>query len=173
MIQHITNIPEDWVIPTERFNNIVDIDSRCNAVDERLNGNFRSVLKYLYVDPENGGISSISPAVKKRVIENKLLEETEAVLFKSLFTRSNGANKKEYGPGALLAARNARYKCEDCNNPDIRTHCIDHMWREGSLIGFQLLCHNCHAIKSRKEDWTGDKKGRDKIEGVRILKLGM
>lgn len=70
-------------------------------------------------------------------------------------------------------------KCKYCGNEDMRCLQIDHIepvynghstlhglflcrqiLRTGDITNLQLLCANCHAIKSHEEAWLYGKKGR-------------
>lgn len=169
MIDHKTHISEEWIIPRERFNNRDYIESRCDVVDKILQGNLRSALKYLYLDQDKDGISTFSKTTKNTILDGKLLEERETIIFKYLFTRTSGSEKYVVGKPGFFAAKTSRYRCEDCSNPDVRVLCLDHIWEGDSLSGFKMLCANCHSIKSRVEDWKGDKKARDKREALKEL----
>ena len=59
--------------------------------------------------------------------------------------------RKLYGKNSLIAARNAKYKCERCNFPDVRTLQLDHINGKIMDTEFACLCANCHQIKSRQE----------------------
>ena len=167
-MEHLINIDPDWIIPIERFN-ISYIENRGENCTGQFKGNFISALKYLYLDDKNGGISTFGKKVKNVILENHLLEPREVMIFKYLFTRTNGSEKYYYGAPAIAAAKKAKYRCEECNNPDVRTLCLDHVWDGNALLGFRMLCCNCHSIKSREEDWKGDKKSRDKKEALKAL----
>lgn len=167
--QHSVHIPNDWIIPKDRFNNPEYIETRCATTEENLKGNLRSALKYLYLDHRNGGISSFNKDVKNIILNEKLLEDREIIIFKYLFTRTNGSEKYVVGRPGIIAAKTSRYKCENCGNPDVRVLCLDHIWDGNVLVGFKMLCNNCHGIKSREEDWNGTKKNRDKKEALKAL----
>ncbi|MBX2907857.1 MAG: hypothetical protein KF744_17560 [Taibaiella sp.] len=168
-VTHTISIPGEWIISQDRFNNQSYVESRCASADKSLQGNLRSALKYLYLDEEHGGISTFSKTAKNAVLENKLLEPAEVIIFKYLFTRTNGSEKYHYGKPALVAAKAARYRCQRCNSPDVRSVCLDHVWSNDLLTGFKMLCYNCHAIKSREDDWQGSKKLRNKKEALALL----
>jgi hypothetical protein len=91
------------------------------------------------------------------------LEAAERIVIRWLYTRTNGNLRSSYGASALRAARASRYRCQECNFGDVRVLNLDHV--NGRVAGspFACLCANCHTIKSRKSDWTGEKPDRDSV----------
>jgi len=161
----IINIDSEWIIPEERFNNQNYLsEKRDNNVP--FKGVIESVIKYLYFDTQHNGISTFNNIKKKIIIENNLLEPREIIILKYLSSRTNGRLKSQYGALAIKEAKDAKYRCKVCGNPDIRTLCLDHIWVDEKLEGFKMLCQNCHSIKSRLEDWCGDKKNRNIKEAL-------
>lgn len=139
-------------ISGEAFNNDFLIEARVLAIDADAQGALRTALRYLYKD--NGPLNLPR---QRLIIANEFLDDAERIVIRWLFTRTNGNLRKTYGSAALLAARMSRYRCEVCGFSDVRVLNIDHV--DGHVVGsaFACLCANCHAIKSRKRDWTGVK----------------
>lgn len=138
------------VINAEAFNNDSHIEARVSAVGAGAQGALRTALCFLYQDD-----GPINLPRLRLVVAEEFLDEAERVVIRWLYTRTNGSLRKTYGSAALLAARVSRYRCEVCGFPDVRVLNIDHV--DGRVVGtaFACLCANCHAIKSRKHDWTG------------------
>ena len=53
------------------------------------------------------------------------------------------------------AAREEQYRCRIYKMSDVRTLRMDHVNGRSDTQNFQLLCSNCHKIKSREIDWKG------------------
>lgn len=138
------------VVDAEAFNNHSLIEERVSAVAAGAQGALRTALCYLYQD--NGPLNLPR---QRLLVAEEFLDDAERVVIRWLSTRTNGSLRKAYGSAALLAARASRYRCEVCGFQDVRVLNIDHV--DGRVIGsaFACLCANCHAIKSRKHDWTG------------------
>lgn len=124
VIMEITlTIDENFIIPLTRFNDLNYIEKRVQLATEIDRGALRTNLKYLYIylmAPVN------LPRSRFKVSKN-YLEEREIVLTRWLITRTNGKLRLEYGKEALICARKARYRCEKCGLPDIRTLHLDHV----------------------------------------------
>jgi hypothetical protein len=140
-------------IDLKRFNDIAQIEFRVNAVSKKERGSLRSALRYLYED--DGPVNLLKARLR---VAQPHLEEAERIVTRWLHPRTNGHLRKSYGPDALRAARASRYRCEHCGFADVRVLNLDHV--NGRVAGalFACLCANCHAIKSRKFDWTGEKR---------------
>lgn len=138
------------VINAEAFNNDSHIEARVAAVDAGVQGALRASLCFLYQDDGPINLSRL-----RLIAAEEYLDEAERVVIRWLYTRTNGRLRRTYGSAALLAARVSRYRCEVCGFPDVRVLNIDHV--DGRVVDttFACLCANCHAIKSRKHDWTG------------------
>lgn len=151
VMEHDQEDTSDFAIPPERFDDSEYIERRVGAVPQHEQGPVRTALRYLYLTVE-GPLNL--PLDRRRVAEPHL-EPRELIVARWLATRTNGNLRKTYGPGALLAARAARYRCERCGYADVRAIEIDHV--EGRTDGtpFACLCANCHRIKSRASDWSG------------------
>lgn len=152
----IQSIDENFIIPEERFNDLNYIENRVQLVPEIDQGPLKTNLKYLYL--LDGPINLPRNRFK---ISERYLEEREKILSRWLRTRTNGKLRSEYGKDALKRAREVFYRCEKCGFPDIRALEIDHV--EGHVLGgtFSCLCANCHKIKSRKMDWSNERKSED------------
>jgi hypothetical protein len=142
-----------FTIPDDRFDNTDYILKRLAAVDSSVSGSLKSTLSFLYMT--DGPINMPKDRLK---ISEPFLEQREIVLVRWLQTRTNGSLRSKYGTKALHAARFAKYKCITCGFSDIRALHLDHV--DGHVKGtdFACLCANCHNIKSRVCDWSGEKK---------------
>lgn len=139
-----------YLIPMDRFDNEEFIENRLQSVPEEHVGHVRTTLKYLYLT--NGPINLPRSRLKT---SEQYLDEPELILVRWLFTRTNGSSRKEYGSKSLTAARRQRYRCEHCGHADVRVLNLDHVTGRKAASEFACLCANCHALKSRKHDWTG------------------
>lgn len=149
-MEHRIKVPDEFVIPSERFDNQSFIQKRVDAAPSAVQGYLRTALRFLY---ETQGLKNL-PADRKKVAWD-YLEEGERIVANWLSTRASGSERANYGQGALQAARSARYRCEDCGFPDVRCLQLDHVQgKKNPLSTFRVLCANCHQIKSRKEDWV-------------------
>ena len=139
-------------IDLARFNDAEYIESRVMIVPELHRGSLRTALNYLYQD--TGPINL--PRTRLQTAD-PYFEPSERVVVRWLYTRTNGSLRSKYGSDALRAARSNRYRCEACGFEDVRVLNLDHV--NGRVIGtpFACLCANCHTIKSRESDWTGEK----------------
>jgi len=155
-LEFITTIDEIFVVPEVRFNNKDYIEKRIINADYIDRGYLRTVLKYLYLT--DGPINLPRERFKKA---EKYLDQAEMILARWLITRTNGSLRAEYGKESLISARNAHYRCQICGFPDVRVLHIDHV--NGRVFGsnFACLCANCHNIKSREKDWSGEKRYDD------------
>lgn len=148
-MEHRIEVPDEFVIPSERFDNPSFIQDRVDAAPSAVQGCLKTALRFLY---ETQGPTNL-PLARKKVAE-PYLEERERIVARWLSTRTNGSERKNYGRDALRAARSARCRCADCGFPDVRCLHLDHVeGRKGPLSTFRVLCANCHQIKSRKKDW--------------------
>lgn len=148
-------MPELLVIDGSRFNDNSYIESRTVAVPAADRGSLRTALSYLYKD--DGPVN----LPRDRLLAAELhLEAAERLVIRWLYTRTNGKLRSTYGAVALRAARASRYRCEVCDFADVRVLNLDHV--KGRVAGtpFACLCANCHTIKSRATDWTGEKPER-------------
>lgn len=150
--QYHTCISLHMNIDLEAFNNAELISKRVNAAEKSAQGSLKSTLTYLYNDegPRNLDRDRMLAAIP-------YLSPAEQIVTKWMQTRTNGSERKNYGAGALLAARKTRYRCAVCKFDDVRTLNIDHVDGRVPGTGFACLCANCHTIKSREENWTGVK----------------
>lgn len=146
-------MPDSTSIDLEAFNNDALVDERVAAADVSARGALRTALNYLYKD--NGPIN----LPRNRLLAAEpYLGLAEKIVIRWLYTRTNGSLRKTYGVDALRAARSSRYRCEVCGFSDVRVLNIDHV--DGRIKGtaFACLCANCHTIKSRDSDWSGEKQ---------------
>lgn len=149
-MKHCTHIPDEYIIPSDRFENVDYIDQRVSAVDNQDQRKFRSLLEYLYL--LSGPVNLIKD---KRYLINKYLEPAEIIIANWMKTRTNGSLRAKYGNKALIQAKKAKYQCEGCGFPDVRALNIDHVNGKDDKDEFKCLCANCHSIKSRESDWKG------------------
>jgi hypothetical protein len=144
-----------YTVPRERFDDQSYIETRVAQAAPADQRALRSALNYLY--KSNGPLNLPRHHLKAAA---SYLDHAEQVVVRWLYTRTNGSLRKTYGATALVAARSARYRCETCSFDDVRVLNLDHV--EGRVEGtpFACLCANCHAIKSRQFDWSGQKRLR-------------
>ncbi|WP_157823896.1 HNH endonuclease [Melittangium boletus] len=149
-MEHRIEVPDEFLIPSERFDNPSLIQGRVDAAPSSVQGCLKTALRYLY---ETQGPTNLES--DRRKVAWDFLEEREQIVARWLSSRTNGSERKNYGKGALHAARNARYRCADCGFPDVRCLQLDHVeGRKDPLSTFRCLCANCHQLKSRKKDWV-------------------
>lgn len=144
---------DTYVIPNERFDDTAYVESRVANAAPGHQGALRTLLKYLYKSdgPVNLPRNRLAAA-------EVYLDPVEQTLARWLYTRTNGTLRSTYGANALRAARSARYRCETCGFSDVRTLNLDHVEGRVEDTPFACLCANCHAIKSRQFDWSGQKR---------------
>ncbi len=149
-------MPELIAIDGSRFNDDEYIESRTETVPVPDRGSLRTALAYLYKDD-----GPVNLPRDRLLVAEPHLEAAERLVIRWLYTRTNGNLRSSYGVAALRAARASRYLCEVCKFADVRVLNLDHV--NGRVVGtpFACLCANCHTIKSRASDWTGEKPGRD------------
>src|SRR5262249_33076313 len=146
-------------IDESRFNDDGYIESRTVTVPVADRGSLRTALGYLYKDD-----GPLNLPRDRLLVAEPHLEAAERIVIRWLYPRTNGNLRSSYGAGALRAARGSRYRCEVCKFADVRVLNLDHV--NGRVAGtpFACLCANCHTIKSRESDWTGEKPERDSVE---------
>lgn len=155
MIKKISLAPTSgdagFSIPTGRFDNPSYIQKRVQAAPDNKRELLR-VLRYLYIS--DGPVN-----LQKKVLQaaEKHLEPQERIVARWLQTRTNGNQRKDYGRKALAEARAARYRCRRCGYKDVRALHLDHVYGKQKKV-FACQCANCHNIKSRKFDWTGENR---------------
>lgn len=155
-------MPDSFEVDKSRFNNETHIESRVAAVPVKDRGSLRTALAYLYYDD-----GPINLPRDRLVAATPHLEVVERLVIRWLYTRTNGKLRRSYGAGALHAARGSRYRCQVCNFADVRVLNLDHVNGRVSGTPFACLCANCHTIKSREIDWTGEKPLRSVDESLR------
>lgn len=143
----------NFIIPAERFDNTAHIEQRASAAPPEAQGAVRSALSYLYL---NSGPVNL-PRDRMKLAE-PFFEPRERVLLRWLYTRTNGSLRSSYGAEALLAARRSQYRCCNCDFSDVRALNIDHVDGRTKETQCSCLCANCHTIKSREKDWSGEKR---------------
>lgn len=146
-------MPDSISIDLDAFNNEALIDERVAAVDVSARGALRTALNYLY--KADGPINL--PRDRLLTAEPHL-GLAEKIVIRWLYTRTNGSLRKTYGADALRAARSSRYRCGVCGFSDVRVLNIDHVDGRVEGTAFACLCANCHTIKSRESDWSGEKQ---------------
>lgn len=144
---------EDFAIPEDRFDNRTYIEARVSSAPAAAQGSLRTALLYLYTS--DGPVNLPRERLK---FAELLVESRERVLLRWLYTRTNGNLRSTYGARALRAARAARYRCISCGFADVRALHIDHI--DGRIADSECacLCANCHNIKSREHDWSGERR---------------
>ncbi|TQF09151.1 HNH endonuclease [Myxococcus llanfairpwllgwyngyllgogerychwyrndrobwllllantysiliogogogochensis] len=148
-MDHRIEVPDEFVIPSERFDNPSFIKARVGAAPADVQGCLKTALCFLY---ETQGPKNLPP--DRKTVAWDFLEEREQIVAQWLSTRASGSERKKYGKNALHAARTAQYRCADCGLPDVRCLQLDHVeGRKDPISTFRCLCANCHQRKSRKKDW--------------------
>jgi hypothetical protein len=154
---HEQQIPSGYVIDASYFNNQAALDARAAALPAATDRTFfRKTLGFLYLaEVKNSPMEADRPLkADRRALLSQHLSPAEWQIFKNL-TKFAHSSRKRYGHAAVQAARADRYRCRRCKMPDVRTLEMDHVNGRGDTQNFQLLCSNCHKIKSREVDWTG------------------
>lgn len=149
-VEHTIQVSDKFIIDERRFEDADQIEQRVGEAEEKDKGSLRTALKYLYMI--DGPVNL--PRVRLKTAES-YLTVAERLVARYLYTRSNGRLRKTYGAKSLIAARSAKYRCAVCGTPDVRVMNLDHVDKDDPDTEFALLCANCHAIKSREQDWTG------------------
>jgi hypothetical protein len=139
-------------IDATRFNNTGHIEPRVASAPEASRGALKTCLAYLYKDD-----GPLNLPRDRLLAARPYLEPAELLVVQWLYTRTNGNLRKAYGAESLKAARIARYRRSVCNFSDVRVLNLDHVQRRIQGTPFACLCANCHTIKSREVDWTGEK----------------
>ncbi len=143
--------PAQFAIPRGRFDNSQYLERRVAKAESECQGALRTALRFLY---ESRG--PVNLPRERLFLAEPYFEPREQIVIRWLYTRTNGRLRKSYGKLALQAARRARYRCEECGYADIRALNLDHITGRRSRR-FACLCANCHTIKSRRLDWTGER----------------
>ena len=142
-------INAEQTIDVSRFGDSDLVDSRVDDAPDAEQVSLRTALSYLYLCD---GPTDL-PRDRLRLSERHL-DPAERIVVRWLHTRTNGRLRKHYGRSSLLAARAAQYRCESCGFADVRVLNLDHVHgRNSDSDEFACLCANCHAIKSRVNDW--------------------
>jgi|GEM_PF-4602505 len=163
-LQHCQPIAAEYVIPDgpdSLFDNPDAIERRTETVPQAHQSIVRRALRYMFLadGPRNSPLHRLK---EQRALELAQLAEhlskAELLLFRYLKNRTNNGLRATYGAAALRQAQVARFRCQDCQMPDVRTLHLDHVnGRQHDTTTFRLLCANCHNIKSRTSDWHGGK----------------
>lgn len=142
-----TTINEEWIIDHSNFSPEI-IEDRVAGAPEASRSSLRSSLLYLYGDN--------TTLMRKRMLEaESFLSRAEKKAIRWLHTRTSGSEKKNYGPGCIIAVKEAKYRCTECGFSDVRALHLDHVdGRNGNKEDyvFQCLCANCHNIKSYEDE---------------------
>ncbi len=147
-----------FLFPTDRFDNIDEIEKRVVDLEPAVAGSLRTTLRYLYLIAD-GPINLPRDRMLKAIPS---LDAAERVLVRWLYTRTNGSERNRYGSAALLAARTQRYRCEHCGHADVRVLTLDHVEGRRNREQFACLCANCHMLKSRERDWVNQPETKSK-----------
>lgn len=152
-MKHEVEVDASWVIPEDRFTPAY-VETRLANVPTDHHPSLRSALNYLYVVD---GAKTLDRS--RLIVAETYLSPAERALIRWLHTRSNGSERKNYGPDSVVAAKISRHRCKRCRYPDVRSLHIDHVHgrSEGAIREFECLCANCHAVKSREKDWMKPK----------------
>ena len=114
-------------------------------------------LNQRILDEKNSYIETIKAELQNTLNENTFEDFIVKVLLKEGAIKVNILLKKDYGANSLIAARNAKYKCQnaECGFSDVRSLELDHVNGKKSKYTaiFACLCANCHNIKSFTHDW--------------------
>lgn len=137
---------ESWTIPLTRFNDAAWIETRLASAPADARGGLGTALRYLYLDD---GPTNLEPARFRVAVAH--LEPVEERAARWMKTRTNGSERKRYGKKSILAARRARFRCEDCGHSDVRTLEIDHVDGRLGETDLRCLCANCYRIKSHSD----------------------
>ena len=146
MKAHAVDIDPQWIIPESNFSPAY-ISSRLSAAPVLVKAFLQSCFNYLYGTTKNLDR-------ERRVASEPYLSSAEIRVIRWLHTRSNGSERKNYGPDCVIAAKAAKYRCNRCKFPDVRVLQLDHVHGRGPGVTkeFECLCANCHVIKSAGQD---------------------
>lgn len=137
-------VGEEWILPEERFDNASLIETRAEAHPPEQRPAFRRAMRYLYMAD---GAKNLSRDQMLACLPT--LEPREKRAIRWIYTRTNGSERKNYGPDSIVAMRKARFRCQRCRFPDVRTLQVDHVTgRKVKPFVFQCLCANCHSIET-------------------------
>ena len=156
-VTHEQPIPAEYTIDPTYFNNKPALDARAaNLPVPADKAFFRKALGFLYLTEVKNSPLEADRLLKsdRRTLLSHYLTPAEWQIFKNL-TKFAHSSRKRYGHAAVQAAREDRYRCRICKMPDVRTLEMDHVNGRSDTQNFQLLCSNCHKIKSREVDWKG------------------
>ncbi len=123
--------------------NDTDISKRVMMADDENKFNLRRILSFVYGQKNR---------IKKRMISDcsKYLTDVEYTMANALANYVVGPKNKVYGVKAVRKIKKAKYKCENCNENDIRCLEVHHL--EGKTVKkFKYLCANCHKLIQWKE----------------------
>ena len=142
-----------FLVPSRTLDNERRIRSRVRSAPLEARKALNAVLSYLFLT--DGPHNLRNPVFRTA---EPHLRMYEAILARSLKSRTNGNGRKHYGKSALIAIRKAKYRCEGCNEGDVRLLVLDHVNGRSDTASFFVLCANCHQLKSRLFDWTGSSR---------------
>jgi hypothetical protein len=142
-----------FVVPPNAFDDAPAIEQRVQAAPQSARGALKLVLSYLF--QSDGPTNLKNPQYQ---IAAPHLKNYEVILARYLKSRTNGTGRKKYGKAGLMALRKAKYRCQVCEENDVRMLVLDHANGRDDTKAFFVFCANCHQLKSRLFDWTGKKK---------------
>lgn len=143
----------NYIIPRVRFDNVEYVQQRTMLVPPDAQGSVRTALSYLYLS--SGPVNLPRERLKAAQPHMELREQ---ILLRWLYTRTNGNLRSTYGAKALLAARHSQFRCSSCGYDDVRALNIDHVDGRTPATRYSCVCANCHNIKSRRSDWSGERR---------------
>ena len=143
----------EFIVPTEVIDAPGAIENRVASVPTEAAKALRLVLSYLFL---SDGPTNLRTA--QYSLAEPYLTEYEKILARYLKSRTNGSGRRRYGKAGLKAIREAKYKCQLCEQTDVRLLVLDHANGSHDVEAFFVFCANCHQLKSRLFDWTGKKR---------------
>jgi hypothetical protein len=143
-MDYSVQIGDEWILPEERFDNAALIDVRARNHDPTKRAAFSRAMRFLYM---SNGAKNLSRDQMLACLPT--LEAREKRAIRWIYTRTNGSERKNYGPDSIVAMRKAKFRCQRCGFPDVRTLQVDHVTgRKAKPFVFQCLCANCHSIET-------------------------
>lgn len=136
-------VDDAYVIDQSWFDDRTALEQRVAAAAKEDQGSLRTALAYLYLSD-----GPVNLPAKRRKVALPYLNAAERIALTWLYTRTNGSERKRYGIKVMPAARRACLRCERCGMPDVRTLNLDHIDGRSGPTEFQVLCANCHHLKS-------------------------
>lgn len=147
-----------FAVPSRNIGSVEHIERRCRRSGIKHPDSLKKLLEYLYLP--NGRCTMTKKIYKEAEPD---LTPYEKILGKYFKARTNGSGRRAYGIHSLRAAQTARFRCQACGQSDVRTLQMDHVNGRDDKTTFQMLCANCHMVKSRLFDFTGNRKGTSSV----------